>query len=77
MTTNDEHQGYLAYMLRLWRVDGSQEPAWRASLESPHTGERHVFIDLGALFSFLEHRTGDRHSSATAARPNVEDKQHS
>ncbi len=45
---------YLAYMLRLWRVGSGDELAWRASLESPHTGERHGFASLEALFAFLE-----------------------
>jgi hypothetical protein len=45
---------YLAYMLRLWEVSNDGQLAWRASLESPHTGERHGFADLEALFGFLE-----------------------
>ena len=44
---------YLAYMLRLWQVDGEGGPTWRASLESPHTGERRGFASLEALFAFL------------------------
>ena len=44
---------YRAYMLRLWQVDGEGGPTWRASLESPHTGERHGFASLEALFTFL------------------------
>jgi hypothetical protein len=30
---------YLVYTLRPWQVGGGKELAWRASLESPHTGE--------------------------------------
>ena len=56
MTT--EQQRYRAYMLRLWQVSSDGEPIWRASLESPHTGERHGFADLGTLFAFLEEQTG-------------------
>ena len=48
---------YLAYMLRLWQVGDEREPVWRASLESPHTGERHGFASLEALFAFLEEHT--------------------
>ncbi len=48
---------YLAFMLRLWQVGGEGEPAWRASLESPHTGERRGFASLEALFAFLEEQT--------------------
>jgi hypothetical protein len=44
MTT--EQPGYLAYLLRLWRVNDDGKPVWRASLESPHTGERHGFANL-------------------------------
>jgi hypothetical protein len=48
---------YLAYMLRLWQVEGEGESFWRASLESPHTGERHGFASLETLFAFLEQHT--------------------
>jgi hypothetical protein len=55
MTTRPRR--YLAFMLRLWQIGGEGEPAWRASLESPHTGERHGFPSLVALFNFLEEHT--------------------
>ena len=51
MTTEQQH--YLAYMLRLWQVSNNGEPIWRASLESPHTGERKGFASLDDLFDFL------------------------
>ena len=48
---------YLAFMLRLWRAGDAPTPkqaaAWRASLESPHTGERIGFGSLTELFTFL------------------------
>jgi hypothetical protein len=53
-----EQPGYLAYMLRMWRVEAEDGPAWRASLESPHTGERVGFGSLEALFAFLVEKTG-------------------
>jgi hypothetical protein len=53
-----EQRGYLAYMLRLWRVDTKEGTAWRASVESPHTGERRGFANLEALFVFLVEKTG-------------------
>jgi hypothetical protein len=56
MTTERPH--YLAYMLRLWEVASDEELAWRASLESPHTGERRGFASLEVLFEFLEEQTG-------------------
>jgi hypothetical protein len=49
---------YMAYMLRLWRADTGAQPVWRASLESPHTGERLGFGSLEALFVFLVEKTG-------------------
>jgi len=52
-----ERQGYQAYLVRLWRVRSSGQWVWRASVESPHTGERHAFGDLAGLFAYLEQRT--------------------
>lgn len=48
---------YLAFMLRLWRAGDVPAPgqaaAWRAALESPHTGERIGFGSLAELFTFF------------------------
>ena len=52
-----EPHRYLAYMLRLWQAS-SKETVWRASLESPHTGERHGFASLDDLIIFLQRQTG-------------------
>jgi hypothetical protein len=54
-----EQPGYLAYLLRLWQVNDEGKPVWRASLESPHTGERHGFANLELLFAFLEEKTAE------------------
>jgi len=54
---NPEQPRYLAYLLRLWRVGGEGEPAWRASLEDAHTGESRAFAELAALLAFLEGQT--------------------
>ena len=54
----DRQHNYLAYLLRLWQVTSDGNLVWRASVESPHTGERHGFADLQALFAFLEEKTG-------------------
>jgi hypothetical protein len=51
-----ERRDYFSYLLRLWRV-GKEEAVWRASLESPHTGERIGFASLDALFAFLREQT--------------------
>lgn len=48
---------YLSYMLRLWQVQEDGELTWRASLESPQTGERRGFSNLAVLFAFLEEQT--------------------
>jgi hypothetical protein len=48
---------YLAYLLRLWRMEGSAD-AWRGSVESPQTGERLGFGSLDELFDFLREQTG-------------------
>jgi hypothetical protein len=56
MTT--EQQRYFAYMLRLWQVGSDGEPIWRASVESPHSGELRGFANLELLFAFLEEQTG-------------------
>ena len=53
---NDNYRSnYMTYVLRLWQ-DGDDAP-WRASLECARTGERHSFVDLSALFAFLECET--------------------
>jgi len=55
----DEQPDYLAYLLRLWRASTEEGAVWRASVDSPQTGERHGFAGLAALFAFLEERTDD------------------
>ena len=54
----EDRPRYAAYMLRLWQV-GSDTSTWCASLESPHTGELHVFAHLQALYAFLEKSTAE------------------
>ncbi len=48
---------YTSYLLRLWRVNNSGRPVWRASLENTRTGERHGFADPASLFAFLNQVT--------------------
>ena len=57
---NEEPDAYQAYLLRLWRVPCKGEWQWRASLESPRTGERQVFASLEQLFAFLCERCGSQ-----------------
>lgn len=48
---------YQVYMLRLWSSEQEKRRVWRASLESVHDSERHVFADLEALAVFLQQQT--------------------
>lgn len=49
-----ERQRYQSYLLRLWQTRDGEKQVWRASLESPGTGQRHGFASLEELFSFLQ-----------------------
>ena len=53
---NEERDAYQAFLLRLWRVPYQGKWQWRASLESPRTGERQLFASLPQLFAFLSER---------------------
>lgn len=69
---------YLSYLLRLWEESGGsppgaplgEPPVWRASLESPRSGERLGFASLAELFAFLENET--RSSSPGSEHPEEE-----
>ena len=50
----EEHPDYESYLLRLWRASDGEDAVWRASLESPHTGEREGFASLDEMFDFLQ-----------------------
>jgi hypothetical protein len=54
---SNRRRGYVAYLLRMWQVEERENAPWRASLESPQTGERRGFASLVDLFSFLEKET--------------------
>jgi len=58
---------YRAYLLRLWRE--SQEGRWRATLESPGSGERAGFATLADLVAYLEAATGESISILPADEP--------
>ena len=51
-----ERVTYQAFMLRLWQEPAEAGPVWRASLESPHSGELLGFANLEALCEFLKLR---------------------
>ena len=48
------HSNYTAYMLRIWQEERNGRPVWRASLETPGSGERRAFASLTELLAFLE-----------------------
>ncbi len=50
---SDELDAYQTYLLHLWRARCKGEWQWRASLESPRTGERQSFAGLEQLFVFV------------------------
>lgn len=52
-----ERRRYVSYLLRLWQAQDEGELAWRASLESAHTGERLGFASLADLHAFLDRET--------------------
>lgn len=54
----NKQQRYLSYLLRLWQTSDDGEQIWRASLESPGTGERRGFASIEDLICFLRDRTG-------------------
>lgn len=70
----EEQPEYLAYLLRLWRANTEQDPVWRASLDSPHTGERRGFTDLAALFAFLQDKTAGQDLDTGSAREEGEER---
>src|ERR1043165_6148951 len=55
----NKQQRYLSYLLRLWRSEADGPSSWRASLEDPHTGDRHNFASLEQLVAFLEEQIAD------------------
>ena len=54
----EEQRRYLSYLLRLWQTSDGTKQIWRASVESPGTGERRGFASLEDLFDFLQAQTG-------------------
>ena len=55
---------YVSYMLRMWHDGGDEGPSpskeapWRASLQSPRTGDLVGFASLEELFCFLQRQAG-------------------
>lgn len=55
-----ERQRYRSYLLRLWQTRDGEDQVWRASLETPGTGERRGFASLEDLVDFLQAQTRDQ-----------------
>ncbi len=68
----DKSPYYLSYLLRLWGAGQGAESTWRASLESPMTGERHGFASLKDLFAFLQAQADDPAGPTPATDQDVE-----
>jgi len=47
-------QGYVSYLVRMWRPGEGEPSPWHASVECPLTGEHRGFANLQDLFAFLE-----------------------
>jgi hypothetical protein len=60
---------YFAYLLRIWRADGDDEPIWRASLQRPGGAERRGFASLEELFAYLRSQA---YAGATPVPPAAE-----
>ena len=50
---DDEPDAYQTFVLRLWRARCRGQWEWRASIESPRSGERQWFAGLPQLFTYL------------------------
>ncbi len=57
MDKRRQEQRYLSYLLRLWQTSDGGKQVWRASLESPGSGERRGFASLEDLIGFLQAQT--------------------
>lgn len=49
---------YRSFLLRLWQVEQNGDWIWRCSLEETGTGWHQKFVDLEALFGYLDAETG-------------------
>jgi hypothetical protein len=67
-----QERRYISYLLRMWQGGCGSERVWRASLESPHTGERWGFASPADLFAFMEREI--RGVAASQAAPHAKEK---
>lgn len=59
---------YLSFLLRLWQTQDRGHTIWRASLESPQTGDRQGFASLEELMVFLQQQTANQENSKSKKR---------
>jgi hypothetical protein len=60
---------YMSYLLRAWQASEDEPALWRASLESPHTGERVGFENLEMALEFLRRQILPEGSSPATIEP--------
>ena len=65
---DEKQMKYLAYLLRLWRVEEAEGIAWRVSLVDVATRERVGFESLEKAVAFLEERMGVERSLGKGAK---------
>lgn len=53
-----EKATYRSFLLRLWRVEQNGDLIWRCSLEETGSGWHQKFVNLDALFGYLNAETG-------------------
>ena len=56
---SERERRYISYLVRLWQGRSEGDLVWRASLESPRTGERRGFESPADLFAFMEQEMRD------------------
>jgi hypothetical protein len=65
----NQQQRYRSYLLRMWEIADEEGVAWRASLETPGTGQRRGFGSLPELFAYLSAQAELRESDPTREQP--------
>jgi hypothetical protein len=77
----DKQRDYVSYLLRMWQDSGDvrthppKEALWRASLQSPLTGERIGFRDLELLFAYLRAQIGAEYTVRADQRKEQNEKE--
>ncbi len=63
---DSQNEGYLAYLLRLWRVRETRD-RWRVSLEDARTRELRGFASLEEAIAFLQQEVTHKENEGTEA----------